>query len=108
MRNWAGILAFIILSPFLFIGDIFLRKRDPREHGLTHDDRKYEIRRKFGETDVTVVYSMLSDVIEPTDQVLGAIVFLANNIEQISDLVVLANTDRGRLLNAATVKDERG
>lgn len=107
LRIWAGIFVFIILSPFIFVGGI-LRKRDRREYALTHDDRDYEIRRKFGESDVTLVHSMLNSVLEPTDQVLGAIIFLANNIEHISDLVVLANSDRERLLNAATVKDERG
>jgi hypothetical protein len=107
MQSWIGALLFFVTLPFLFIGKI-LGNRNKREYALSHEDRTYEIRRKFGEPNMTFVKSMLSKIVEPTDQVLGAIIFLANNVDQLSDLVELANTDKVRLLNAATVKDERG
>jgi hypothetical protein len=85
-----------------------MRKRDPREYGLTPSDRAFEIERKFGASNVTTVDEMLANVREPTDQVLGAIVFLANASAEVEGLVALANEDRPRLLNAAVVKEERG
>ena len=84
------------------------RRRDRREYGLTQEDRDFEIARKFGPASAAKVGSLLMAVERPTDVVLGAIVFLANTAEQIEELVLLANTDRETLLNAATVKEERG
>lgn len=107
LRILVGTLVFFVTLPLLYIGDI-LRKRDVREYGLSYEDRNYEIRRKFGDSNMALAHSILRNVIEPTDQVFGAIIFLSNNVDQLSDLVELANTNRGQLLNAATVKEERG
>ena len=107
LRILVGTLVFFVTLPLLYIGDI-LRKRDVREFGLSHKDRNYEIRRKFGDSNMALAHSILRNVIEPTDQVLGAIIFLANNVEQLADLIELANANKVQLLNAATVKDERG
>ena len=85
-----------------------MRKRNPREYGLTRETRDFEIVRKFGAPSAPKVDALLSAVEHPEDKVLGAIVFLANTPDQIGELVALANNDRDALLNAATVKDERG
>ncbi|RNF85275.1 hypothetical protein [Montanilutibacter psychrotolerans] len=79
--------------------------KDKREYALTPEDRSFEIARKFGSVD-----GPRATVTEPTGQVLAAIVFLARpgHVEDIESNVVFANSDRARLLNAATVKEERG
>jgi hypothetical protein len=107
VRDFAGAVLVVILSPFLFLLGFF-RMRDRREYGLTPKDRAYEIRRKFGEARLSDAKAVLDGVSNPDDRVLGAIVFLAVSFDQLADLVTLANTDRERVLNAATVKDERG
>jgi len=78
------------------------------EHGLTHSDRVAEIIRKFGADRVPEVLDSLEAVETPSENVLGAIVFLANRAHEIPGLVELANSDRNALLVAATVKEERG
>ena len=83
-------------------------KRHRREYGLTAADRSAEIRRKFGAGNLIKVETILDGVRNPTDQVLGAIVFLATRLEQLPGLVELANADQEQLLRAAVVKDERG
>lgn len=50
---------------------------------------------------------LLQEVRAPSDKVLGAIVFLANQASEIGHLVSLANSDPEAQFNAATVKDER-
>lgn len=85
-----------------------MRTRDPREYGLTQEDRDFEIERKFGASSADTVDAFLSAVVDPADPVLGAIIFLANTSAEVQYLVDLANTDRQRLLRAATVKQERG
>ncbi len=84
--------------------------RDRREYGLTPEDRAFLIARKFDAADAAVVAALLAAVDDPTDQVLGAILFLARagRIDDLAELVRLASEDRATLLNAATVKDERG
>ncbi|CAM4076505.1 hypothetical protein [Corallococcus exiguus] len=84
--------------------------RKKQEYGLSHADRVAEIERKFGRDQVEPVLEQLSQVSNPTDRLLGAIVFCARegHVEEIAGLVSLANSDATRLLNAATVKDERG
>lgn len=82
--------------------------RNVREYGLTPSDRNFEIERRFGTGALAQANRLLSDVSAPTDQILGAIIFLARNISDLPDLVALANSDPKKLLNAATVKDERG
>lgn len=84
--------------------------RDPREYGLNSTDREFEIRRKFGDSTVQEVLGILGKVSDPTEQVLGAIVFLAreHQMGDFEELISLANEDRNKLLHAAAVKDERG
>ena len=83
-------------------------KRDPRQYGLTQADRDFEISRKFGPATAARVNLLLSTVHDPKENVLGAIIFLANTSDEVGELVLLANADRDALLNAATVKEERG
>ncbi|MBN9686173.1 MULTISPECIES: hypothetical protein [unclassified Corallococcus] len=84
--------------------------RKQQEHGLSHADRVAEIERKFGRAQVEPVLQQLSRVSNPTEKLLGAIVFLARegHVEDIALTVADANTNPSRILNAATVKDERG
>ncbi len=82
--------------------------RDRREFGLTAADRAHELERKLGVRDVAAAQALLCEVVDPAENVLGAIVFLANRLDDLGSLVALANDDRPRLMNAATVKDERG
>lgn len=83
--------------------------RDKREYGLTEADRKWVIRNKFGLFSSNKIYKILNDVENPSDKVLGAILFLARpgKLEDIVSSVKLANDNEKRLLNAAQVKDER-
>jgi hypothetical protein len=85
-----------------------VRKRADREYGLTAADRKHEIERRFGVGAYARASEILAGVTKPTEQMLGAIVFLARDVNDLPDLVELANTDPQKLLNAATVKEERG
>lgn len=83
--------------------------RDRREYGLTAADRAHEIVRKFGKANVARANALLSSVQDPTDQLLGAVVFLARPglIEDLVSLVDLANENPAQLLSAATTADER-
>ncbi|RYZ39617.1 MAG: hypothetical protein EOO71_19420 [Myxococcaceae bacterium] len=85
-------------------------KRNAREHGLTHADRIAEIERKFGSDQLDAVLACLSRVSHPTEPLLGAIVFVARqgHVDDVALMVALANEDASKVLNAATVKDERG
>jgi hypothetical protein len=87
-----------------------MKTRNAREHGLNHSDRVAEIERKFGSDQVERVLTALSRVSKPTEPLLGAIVFLARqgHVEEIAELVALANEDASKVLAAATVKTERG
>ena len=84
--------------------------RNPREYGLSHEDRVHEIQRKFGAAALESMLSLLAQVTDKKDQILGAIIFLAReqHPEDIPSLVELANENPAKLLSAATVKDERG
>ncbi|CAM3441482.1 SpoVR family protein [Corallococcus sp. ZKHCc1 1396] len=84
--------------------------RDAREYGRNHADRIAEIERKFGPDKVEQVLAQLSRISHPTEQLLGAIVVLARpgHVGDIASSVSLANRDASAVLNAATVKDERG
>lgn len=81
-----------------------------REYGLTPEDREFEIQRKFGACNFEKIREQLNQVTRQTEQILGAIVFLArkNHPEDFGSLVLLANSNPAALLNAATVKEERG
>ncbi|RKH67086.1 hypothetical protein [Corallococcus aberystwythensis] len=81
-----------------------------REYGLHHADRVAEIERKFGPDQREPVLARLSRVTHPTEPLLGAIVFLARqgHVEDIDLMVSLANQDASKVLDAATVKAERG
>ena len=83
--------------------------RDKREYGLSESDRKYAIRKKFGFFSRRKVNAILSDLENPSDKVLGAIVFLARRGElgDLVSLVKLANENEEGLLNSAQVKDDR-
>ena len=84
--------------------------RDSRKYGLNAADRDFELLRKFGSWGTKNAMSILSAATDPTDHILGAVIFLAKtgHLEDLDDLVKLANQDRNSLLRAATVKDERG
>ena len=80
------------------------------QFGLNADDRIYELTRKLGGDQVQIALKALGGVRCPTDQVLGAIVFLLRSgcPHDLDDLVDIANEDPASLLRAAVVKDERG
>jgi len=84
-------------------------KRDRREYGRTAADRSHEITRKFGDANAARAHSLLACIENPTDQLLGAVIFLArpNHIEDLVDLVASANDHPVRLLSAASAADER-
>ncbi|NPC73547.1 hypothetical protein HPP05_27720 [Corallococcus exiguus] len=84
--------------------------RNKQEYGLSHADRVAEIERKFGRDQVEPVLEQLSRVSQPTEKLLGAIVFLARvgHVQDIALTVAAANKNPSEVLNAATVKDERG
>lgn len=83
--------------------------RDNREYGLIDADRKWVIRKKFGLFSIKKVLKLLDSVDNPSDKVLGAILFLArpDKLEDIVSLVELANENERSLLDSAQVKDDR-
>ena len=83
--------------------------RDPREYGLTPEDRLHEIDRKFGRERRDSVLARLDQVIAPSEKILGAILFISRQgqIADIEAMVALANEDPQRLLDSAQVVDER-
>lgn len=85
-----------------------VRKPPDRVYGLTPADREYEITRRFGAQALTRVNELLAGVTAPTEQILGAILFLARDVDELPDLVAEANSDPQGVLNAAVVKEERG
>ncbi|MFP2894945.1 hypothetical protein [Corallococcus sp. 4LFB] len=84
--------------------------RKKQEYGLNHADRVAEIERKFGRGRLEDVLAQLSRVSNPTEKLLGAIVFLARegHVQDIALTVSAANKNPSEVLNAATVKEERG
>jgi hypothetical protein len=85
-----------------------VRKQPDRKYGVTPADREYEIRRRFGAQALTRVSELLAGVTAPTEQLLGAILFLARDVDELPELVAQANSDPQGVLNAAVVKEERG
>jgi hypothetical protein len=85
-----------------------MRKRKARKSASTAPDHKQEIERRFGVGAYARAREILAGVAKPTEQILGAIVFLARDVDELPELVELANTDPQTLLNAAVVKEERG
>ena len=83
--------------------------RDNREYGLSIEDREWVIRNKFGFLQRGKAKAILQDSMDKSDKVLGAILFLARpgNLDDLANCVNLANENVQKLLNAATVKDER-
>lgn len=83
--------------------------RGNREYGLIDADRKWVIRKNFGLFSSKKVLKLLDSVDNPSDKVLGAILFLArpDKLEDIVSLVELANENERRLLDSAQVKDDR-
>lgn len=84
--------------------------RNLREYSLNSVDRTFEIERKFGKENIEKVKAQLRAVSNPTDNILGAIIFLSrqNNIEDIEINIKIANENVEQLLESVTVKDERG
>ena len=84
--------------------------KNPKEYGLSHEDRVHEIQRKFGASALQNTLGQLAQIINNNDRILGAVIFLAReqHPEDIPSLIQLANEDSESLLSAATVKDERG
>lgn len=83
--------------------------RDKREYGLTAADRAHEIARKFGATNAARVDALLAGLRNPTEPLLGAIVFLPRpgRFDDVASLVAEANEHPARLLSAACTADER-
>lgn len=79
----------------------------PQVFALTRPRRAAELRRKFGMAAQKLAQA-LGEVLAPSEQILGAVVFLARHQGDIPALVALANADRAALLDAATMKEERG
>ena len=84
--------------------------RNPKEYGLSHEDRVHEIQRKFGASALQSTLGQLAQVINNNDRILGAVIFLAReqHPEDLPSLIQLANENSEKLLSAATVKVERG
>ncbi len=83
--------------------------RDKKDYGLNEEDRNWVIRKKFGLLKKRRILEILEDVTDPSEKVLGAILFLArpNNLDDVISFVNLANEDEQQLLQSAQVKDER-
>ena len=83
-------------------------KKPLQKYGLTSADRNAEIERRFGIEAMVPINALLATINAPTEEILGAIVFCARGPQDIPELLCLANEDPNRLLNIATVKQERG
>jgi hypothetical protein len=83
--------------------------RDPREYGLTPDDRLREIDRKFGRERREAVLALLAQVKAPSEPLLGAVVFVANpgDLRSVEAQVLQANADPRGYLDAAQVVADR-
>ncbi len=83
--------------------------RDPREYGLTPEDRLHEIDRKFGREHREAVLALLARVRSPSDKLLGAIVFVANpgDLRGVETQVAQADADPRGYLDAAQVVADR-
>ena len=86
------------------------RAQHEREPRLTPEYRDGVLAEKFEPPARASVTRLLGQVVEPTDQVISAILFLARPgcVDDVERSVALANEDRQTLLDAATVNDERG
>lgn len=84
-------------------------RRDKREYGLNAEDREWIIKNNFIAISHDDIKEILSTSTNQSDKVLGAILFLtrSDNLSDLQSCVQLANEDEHKLLNAATVKDER-
>ncbi|GAA0188934.1 hypothetical protein GCM10009122_48300 [Fulvivirga kasyanovii] len=83
--------------------------KSKREHALNPEDRRYEITRKFGRENTELVEQLLSQVKDPKENILGAIIYLARDgkIDDVKNYVQMANEQVEVLLRCATVKEER-
>jgi hypothetical protein len=83
--------------------------RDPREYGLTPEDRLHEIDRKFGREQREAVLALLARVRSPSEKLLGAIVFVANpgDLRSVEAQVAQADADPRGYLDAAQVVADR-
>jgi len=82
---------------------------DKREFAIGPENRRFTIEKKFGSDKFTQVESILEKVVNPTDRVLGAILFIVRDgdFEQLEEYVALANEDEMQLRTIASVKFER-
>lgn len=82
---------------------------EKREYGLSKDDRELIIKKHFSQFPKQKVMLVLNKANNQSDKILGAILFLSRsgNILDLEACVQLANENELKLLNAATVKDER-
>ena len=83
---------------------------DKREFGLTDEDRRFSIEKKFGAKNVFKVMKRLNEIENSSDRLLGAVVFLLrpSNYDDLDSLVIDANRSPESVLRAAAVKEERG
>lgn len=71
---------------------------------MTENTLKADLRARFGAEGTAHLASL--EALRPL--LVRAILFLANRAAELPELIELAHTDPDRLLNAATVKEERG
>lgn len=83
--------------------------RNRREYGLSPEARVWGINKKFGSIYRKKAAEILQTSTDKSDKVLGAILFLSRpgSLDDLASNVDLANESPQKLLDAATVKDER-
>ena len=83
--------------------------RNRRKYGLSPEDRDWVINKKFGSVYREKAEEILQKSTDKSDKVLGAVLFLSRpgNLDDLASNVDLANESLQKLLDAATVKDER-
>lgn len=82
---------------------------DKRDFAIGIENRLFTIEKKFGSDGLAQVESILEKVENPTDRVLGAILFSVRDgdFEQLEEYVALANEDEMQLRTIASVKFEQ-
>ena len=81
---------------------------DKRQFAFNEEDREYVLRLKFGDVNYTEVQEKLMSVQKPSNQILGAIAFLAKpgDMGSLARFVTMANDEEMVLRTAAEVKFE--
>ena len=82
---------------------------DKRDYGLCFEDRRYVIRKKFGQEMTEEIEELLGAVQNQIDPILGAILFVARegDIQSLKEYIEMANEDEMGLRTIASVKHER-